>query len=265
MSDVAPADGIANFKTLLGAISQAGSAAESLLVSLGVKVVQTFEAMNEELSQVALPKLPQAGRWNDAGLATRRFAASLAEVETNLAKNSPDMRRLAVDLKREWWMALSAQARSDEAAAELFKQGKYEEAAKSIGNTLSKGRKEKLLGSIPQLAPIRDSEAQKVIVPLLITTEALETPDVSLETIHGPQPAADSINTIEARTFRELLGAKLAQWVISATGLSFVGYLLLADKFVGTAPEMLTAFFWGFTTDVGLDALISAGKPKLAG
>jgi hypothetical protein len=44
--------------------------------------------------------------------------------------------------------------------------------------------------------------------------------------------------------------------------LTIVGYLIFADKFVGTSGDLLTAFFWGFTTDIGVDALITAAKAK---
>ena len=78
------------------------------------------------------------------------------------------------------------------------------------------------------------------------------------------RPPQDSTRVIETSTFRDLLFAKAIQWIISAIGLAIVGYLLFADKFTGTSGEMLTAFFWGFTTDIGLDSLVSAAKPKTA-
>jgi hypothetical protein len=77
---------------------------------------------------------------------------------------------------------------------------------------------------------------------------------------------ADNATFLRLRhvTFVEMVAAKGIQWLISAIGLAIVGYLLFSDKFVGTGPELMTAFFWGFTTDVGLDALVSAAKPKSA-
>jgi len=61
---------------------------------------------------------------------------------------------------------------------------------------------------------------------------------------------------------RELTHAKALQAVISGVALTIVGYLIFADKFVGTSGDLLTAFFWGFTTDIGVDALITAAKAK---
>jgi hypothetical protein len=262
MPDVAPGDGIANLKTLLGAISQAGSAVESLLANLGVKVVQTFAAMNDELSPVPLPE-PAA--WSSAEAETRRFGAWLADVASDLARNSPDMRQRAGGLRRGWWTALSVQAADPKAAGELFKQGKYGDAAEAIADTIRGGPKEKLLGVMASPVVADGTDADGGAAPPWVVPRTVERPDLAFERPYQPRRASGTIQAIETRTFHELIAAKFVQWIISAVGLTFVGYLLFADKFVGTAPELLTGFFWGFTTDVGLDALISAGKPKAAG
>jgi hypothetical protein len=257
MPDVDPLDDSAKLKTLLGAMSQSGSAAESLLAGLDVKVVQTYAAMDAELGPVALP---QPAEWSAASEATRGFAASLPDVADNPAKNSPVMRQQALDLKRRWWAALASQAPDPSPAFAFFDQGKYKEAADSIAGIIRGAPKPKLMGIMPAAVA-----APPVARPLRLASHAVATEDVPLENPYRPRSTSDTIRAIETRTFRELLAAKLAQWIISAVGLAIIGYLLFADKFVGTGPEMLTAFFWGFTTDVGLDALISAGKPKQAG
>ena len=79
-----------------------------------------------------------------------------------------------------------------------------------------------------------------------------------------PRKTLDPVSAVEIHSFRTLLFAKSVQWGISAIGLTIIGYLLFAEKFVGTPPEMLTAFLWGFTTDIGVDSLVSAAKPKAA-
>jgi hypothetical protein len=170
------------------------------------------------------------------------------------------MRQQALDLKRRWWAALASQAPDPSPAFAFFDQGKYKEAADSIAGIIRGAPKPKLMGIMPAAVA-----APPVARPLRLASHAVATEDVPLENPYRPRSTSDTIRAIETRTFRELLAAKLAQWIISAVGLAIIGYLLFADKFVGTGPEMLTAFFWGFTTDVGLDALISAGKPKQAG
>jgi hypothetical protein len=67
---------------------------------------------------------------------------------------------------------------------------------------------------------------------------------------------------LEANTLRQLLRARGLMTGLSAIGLALVGYLLFADKFVGTSGDLMTAFFWGFTSDIGLDALITAATTK---
>jgi hypothetical protein len=265
MRDVAAGDKPADFKTLLNAMTQARSAAESLVDNLGIQVTQTFTTMDEELAHASVLR-PFA--WTRAREDTRKFAAALARVPDDMGRLSPIMRTAASDLHGHWWTSLSIQADDPAPAQQLFNEGKYKEAAAAIAE--DKGKPAPIILGKRPLGILRleedeedTEEKEKLAPPPRHTPAAVEEPDVPIERVYQPR-RAESIRAIEARTFKELLAAKALQWVISAAGLALIGYLLFADKFVGTAPELVTAFFWGFTTDVGLDALISAGKPKSA-
>ena len=65
-----------------------------------------------------------------------------------------------------------------------------------------------------------------------------------------------------ATSLRQLMRAKFWQALISGVALTIVGYLIFADTFVGGSGDLLSAFFWGFSTDIGVDALIAAAKAK---
>jgi hypothetical protein len=78
----------------------------------------------------------------------------------------------------------------------------------------------------------------------------------------APAAAPGSLLPFIERTREQLLRDTVLQWALSATALTFVGYLIFADKFVGTNADLMAAFFWGFTTDIGVDALVSAAKSK---
>jgi len=67
---------------------------------------------------------------------------------------------------------------------------------------------------------------------------------------------------LEANTLAQLIRARWLMTALSAIGLAIVRYLLFADKFVGTSGDLMTAFFWGFSSDIGLDALITAATAK---
>jgi hypothetical protein len=71
-------------------------------------------------------------------------------------------------------------------------------------------------------------------------------------------PAA--LEALRARTLGDLYRAQLGMGIVSTIGLTLVGYFLFADKWTGSSTDMLKVFFWGFTTDIGVDALINVGK-----
>ena len=71
-------------------------------------------------------------------------------------------------------------------------------------------------------------------------------------------PAA--LATLRARTLGQLYRAQLGMGIVSTIGLAVVGYFLFSDKWTGNSTDMLKVFFWGFTMDIGVDALVNAGK-----
>jgi hypothetical protein len=262
-----PQDDIAKCHAALSAISQANSAAASLLGVLSNSVVHTFAAMDEYLAGAALPKPRE---WAHANEATRTFAASLPDTLDDLQDGPERMRKGAGALRREWRSALLDQANPQTASA-LFDQGKYEEVAQLVARTLVAPRTQRRRGGEVEEVEGASEESSEV------DDSVIGTPDLGWVFAPAPQPGVtmdggflyprktlDPVSAVEIHSFRTLLFAKSVQWGISAIGLTIIGYLLFAEKFVGTPPEMLTAFLWGFTTDIGVDSLVSAAKPKAA-
>lgn len=65
-----------------------------------------------------------------------------------------------------------------------------------------------------------------------------------------------SVAALQTQTTWQLAAAKFWQTVIAGSGITILGYLLYADKFVGTPAEMAAIFFWGFGLDVTVDKLV---------
>jgi hypothetical protein len=263
-------DDVTKIKDALGAIALADSKANSLLAGLSNSVAHTFAIMDEYLAATALPK---PNEWVRANESTRAFARSLPDILNDLNDGPETMRKNAVALHQEWRSALSIQASAAEVSA-LFDHGSYEEAAKLVAKTLS----------TPPPAPVRrGGETVQTETQRSLTGESVDAslvasaglPHFSLrdaqlqeqvfamgnESVYSMR-TLDTVRAIEVYGFWSLLFAKALQWVICAVLLTLVGYLLFADKFVGTTQEMLTAFFWGFTTDIGVDSVINLAKSK---
>ena len=65
-----------------------------------------------------------------------------------------------------------------------------------------------------------------------------------------------SATSPSAATFRSLARTKATRTLLAGLGIVAVGYLVVEAKFVGTASELVAIFFWGFTADVSVDALV---------
>jgi len=138
IADVSPTDDVAKPNSILDAITQADSAAESLLGELRNLIIQTFAVLDELLAGVALPNPHE---WALSNEASRTFAKSLPDVMRDLANCSPDMQRKAFALKNQWRAALLAQAKP-QGLISLFDHGKYDEAAQLVASALKTATQE---------------------------------------------------------------------------------------------------------------------------
>jgi hypothetical protein len=79
-----------------------------------------------------------------------------------------------------------------------------------------------------------------------------------------PTVPAELASTLKARTLRELARAELAQTLIAAILITGLGYVLFAEKFIGTLTDLATLFMWGFSLDVSINKLLEVGVPLTA-
>ncbi|MCK6545533.1 hypothetical protein L6R52_06660 [Myxococcota bacterium] len=68
-----------------------------------------------------------------------------------------------------------------------------------------------------------------------------------------PRDVLVDVPKLEALVRRTSLGLSLA----AAFALLVIGYFIFADTFVGTGRDLLAAFLWAFTTDVGFGAVLT--------
>jgi hypothetical protein len=59
---------------------------------------------------------------------------------------------------------------------------------------------------------------------------------------------------------RELARVKALRFVLTATGVVVLSFVIFGDKFVGTVADFAGIFFWAFGTDVTVDAFWNAAK-----
>lgn len=240
-----------------GAISPLDTAAAA--------VENAWDAINTELEKKS--RLPNLAAWQATKAPTDEYAEALNKASPHLTSDLMlDIATVGSQLKTLWSNALLAQIADAEKPAlrALIDKGQFVEAAERIPDR-PVAPADAIQGptwhtpDAGVAAPV--VRAGLILLNLRTETERVEeitTPDVSVNRLNS----ASDFRRLRRLTIKERFIAQSAQFVISAIGLAIVGYLLFSDKFVGTGPEMLTAFFWGFTTDVGLDALITAAKGK---
>ncbi len=249
----------ASLKTILAALDNVLEHTRLLLNQARVGVLETFRAMTAALASTGLS---DQAPWKTADTATLEFGEWLRSACGQLGEIRQLEDRVA-KLATAWRKAFQA-LHADKDAMEVLAKGDWVGAATQLG----KSRTETMQGGEPTrfLPPLSAFVGGAVAVGA--PSAKVEAPSVpalfeSFYPARRKQPPTMEI--FEANSLRELFLARGLLTALSAIGLAVVGYLLFADKFVGTSGDLMTAFFWGFTTDIGLDALIAvAAKTKSA-
>jgi hypothetical protein len=253
-------DDAAQLQQALEVVHRAQLGLPRLRARLAEGVSDTFDGMNKRLSTISLA---EAASWAAARRATRASVAAWKALDAPVA----DVRAQAKALLDQWSKAFSSQlevykgANADavNAAIKAFEQGQYREAAEAF---------ERLSGVQAQVQPLGDENrpAASERRPETIAADAvlgvtLEA-SAQAETVRAPVVSRRSLDAFLTQERRDVRRAKRVQLAISWLGLSMVGFAIFFEKFVGTGGELLAAFFWGLTTDIGVDALLSAAKNK---
>jgi hypothetical protein len=104
----------------------------------------------------------------------------------------------------------------------------------------------------------------KRVGPVLIRAEAVDamgdTRTAELTILVVAQVGATAIPGLAARIKK----AEFAQTTVSAILLGLIGSVIFRGVFYGTLQDLLSAFLWGFTTDVGLAKVRELGAPLVS-
>jgi hypothetical protein len=198
--------------------------------------------------------------WDEARKSTQNFVADLRKTGVKEFPHGENLGEQTAQLLALWLKALVAQKPDADAVKTAFEAGKFQAAARALETALGVASAGKTMGDteVALTGPAEVAALQSYAGPK----------DVAAPQPAGAQAAAPDIESPElfeafgAVSFRGMIRAKALQTIISGVALTIVGYLIFADKFVGTSGDLLSAFFWGFTTDIGVDALIVAAKSK---
>ena len=244
-------------KAALEAVDRFTTALPRFVRTAADDVSATFAGMDEVIKDIALPKKEL---WDGARESTTKFIDELNSIRPEPSSRWDNIDLEARQLLARWRNALESQKPQADAVASAFDAGKYQSAARELEKALR--------------VRVPGTTLDKAAAPLVREIEVTARPPyTSPAAVAAPEPAGGQavatrieppkpFTAFGATSLRELMHAKAWQAVISGVALTIVGYMIFADKFVGTSGDLLTAFFWGFTTDIGVDALITAAKAK---
>lgn len=168
---------------------------------------------------------------------------------TSLPMMNDDRRRELADLqgKQDYSEALAKavswqqQEQATRAAADLAPLGILRSAA-VVAETAAAGA-------------VRDS-----LLPTDLFDDAWPGAAQPVRAVAGAAAASAEQAADRASRRRWLSGMKGLQMALSGLGITAVAYLLFESRFVGTAPELFTLFFWGFAVDISVDSLVTFSK-----
>jgi hypothetical protein len=199
-----------------------------------------------------------------------KSADQLPQLLLDSIKNSDDqlqeLQNALTSAKQEWRQVLLNALQANDAAttaqrtsvSSLLDQNQFWQAAQSVTQFLKTHPVEdQVLGEEVDQAAI----AQPILV--LGSSPAFTdlTPEVvATFTTVREKTVPPTVESLTVRTMRELFLAKAVRWAIASVGIVLIGYLLFADKFVGTLADVMAVFVWAFGTDISVDALLDAGK-----
>src|SRR5581483_1804295 len=218
-----------------------------------------FGSMDAVVGPITLPKL---ALWHQAQEATLEFTEKLKAQSIDNYGQKGKLQPSPGQLLNIWHDALMLQRPDAQEVEAAFDQGQYEAAAKALQKALNVPAGG---ASLDEMQPLLEesvlSFAGQYPQAPQATEAAANLPPAEAPHIEVPP----ELGALEKKTLGQLLRDQALQNVLSFVALTVVGYLIFADKFVGTNGDLLSAFFWGFTTDIGLDALITAGKSRQGG
>jgi hypothetical protein len=243
---------IPDTKTLLTYLDNMTTQLSQLFANIAAGVMDTFDSMDSAMRSARPPDPPA---WEAGKIATIEFVDWLRSKSGDLDA-APQLQTRVDALANAWKAAFTGQNPSPE-ASRLMSEGEYVAAVDKLAQDL-KLNEPTLQGDMPAPAgtPIPPN---RTAIMAMVPSQSQEPPTpFAVDSSQMVWQKPSSVDLIEGRTFKELLFARRLQWSLSALVLALLGFFLFQDKFVGTSGDLMTAFVWGFTTDIGLDAIIAA-------
>lgn len=132
-------------------------------------------------------------------------------------------------------------------------------------NTFDKARKEQQYFDAVRSLPLAISKLKAGTAPARGAHTPFEPPKKETREVAAPEPvptmSVEPVERIKARTVRDLARAEFAQALIAAILITGLGYVLFAEKFIGTLTDLATVFMWGFTLDISISKLLEVAAP----
>jgi hypothetical protein len=215
----------------------------------------TFETLRTTDAGLDAARQDPGEKWKVAGNRTTEFIEWLRSAADDPTAAGLDAR---IDALFNAWKEAFQQQEADLETVAMAGRGELAAAVEHLPRT----RRESIQGDGTALAQARLTGVAEAIA-MGAARQAPPPSEAALFESFLPAPRRQlTTEVLEANTLTELLRARWLMTALSAIGLAIVGFLLFGDKFTGTSGDLMTAFFWGFTSDIGLDALITAATAK---
>ena len=252
---------VEQLQTTLAAIHGVYKRLSYLMQQLQGWLRSTAAGVTDTLKKVQIPEQSAVGRLGEKVTEIgRKLVTSVDRPREAAQELSGDLAKL----HEAWSDALlkqipyAAEADKKTVSAAIEKRN-YEEAARQVMQILQPKRDEGgALGGV---------RVEPETLPGAGPTPELWAGLFEAPVVPAPFPRAERVEEpfagleVERRqTWRELFVAKFLQTLLVGSGIVLVGYLIFAETFFGTAKDIAKMFFWAFSIDVSVNALVDAAK-----
>lgn len=177
----------------------------------------------------------------------------------------PSIQADVSNLKAVWREALLKQFSGESEAkvdvGSLLDEEKYREATAATIKFLRGNPAETLLGDMllgdASSATTGASQIDGMFFPAETTA-----PAPSIFNIFQERTLPPIFDFFESGSWFSYVIANLLRFIVAGIGIAAAGYVLFADKFVGTASDLLAIFVWAFGLDVSINAFLEASGGK---
>jgi hypothetical protein len=242
-----------SIRSAVECMDQIGRSLRALTLSAVDLIRMVFVSLDQAMRRA---NVPEPAAWATARTATDEFSSRVERMSTGMLSAAAEFARETESLLATWSSAILQQSAAEPVKKALTSSDFLGAVAAVLRDERMDSREESAV------SPVNATSARAAV---LVTPEPSPAAQPLSSPFAGDIEMLEQVESLKTRNFRQWLFAKALQWVFASAALAVVGYLIFADKFIGTDADLTTAFMWGFTTDIGVDALIAAAKPKAVG